>query len=375
MMMRTRHSAFFRDFSAGLITGLAVLTLSGCLLADLGINGRRDKPIVGRSITSLGYARQLLLHEGRLIVSLGGDDPGIAVVDTATDLILEYFRIFDQTYQIPWSVSLHRDSLLYISNGYDRLNVLNLASGKIAGQPVSGLVAPSYYSGYYGPRRTLFASGDTVFLLDPHGGLIQGVSGNTVTFSASIGQNTGLGGIAVRDGKMFVTRFTSAHVLILNATVNGGGIRDSLDLGLLTGDTAHTLSPALAVTRGQRLFVSYQRFRRDSLRTWDSAAVAVINLSTLSLEKIIPLRFRAHVSGSDHPTVPRVADGIWYLPAYDYSDQASGVESIDLNTAAYSGTVLSGPAGGETVQDFLPAGIGKGYAVPRYSYKVKRVSY
>jgi hypothetical protein len=152
---------------------------------------------------------------------------------------------------------------------------------------------------------------------------------------------------------------------------HGAGSFDSLNLKVTLQDTLATVGQIVA--HNGYLFAHV--FSRTGSPRGDTAYIAVLNTSTLTLEKTIGLPFRAYDSSSP---LPRVFSGKWYLcgKLVNVPYQIEAVEVIDLNTRAHGGTIVFSQLETIQIQDFVATGPGQGYVVHTPGiYRVKKVTF
>jgi hypothetical protein len=343
----------------------AALVLAGCDL--LGEDSKKTATWIGKPIDSLTSVSSISLHGGRLFVAnRHATEPGVAVVDTATGLITEYY---------PEAIA--PSSLAFTSSGHLVITETSFdySEGSVSVlDPVEKTIRKNVIT--FGSDNGAVAAEDgRVYLFDHTSGTVTGFTGNTpganVVFDAQTGADENPYGIAVANGKAYIPRYNSKSLLILDATAMGGGARDSVDLSAYAKDTA-TFAPRMAhvTVAGGYVFVTLQRLTATYAAN-DTSLVVVINASTKAVEKVIPLNFRNPVSANVH-------DGVWYVAGVaGYGTTTGGVEKIDLVTRAHAGVAVTEASLGGDVSEFLPTGAASGYAVysPAWPvYKIKRIA-
>ncbi len=319
----------------------------------------------GYALDTIQGAGSLLFHEGRLwIGNRTAGKLGIAEIDTATGTIHNFYR-----------ETLAPSSLAAATDGRIIITETNYVEGAISVlDPFTKTLQKSVIS--FGSDNGVIFDGGRVYLFDRTTGVVTGftgsVPGQNVVFNVQTGANANPYGIAVLNGKAYIPRYNSKSLLILDATLLGGGIRDSIDLSAYSKDTA-TFAPRMSsvTVSGGYVFVTLQRLTA-SYSANDTSLVVVINASTKAIEKTIPLKFRNPVSTSVQ------GDFLYVAGIAGYGDQLGGVEKINLTTRLHAGTVLTETTLGADVFDFVPAGNGTGYVSYSTDYgthtKVKKIS-
>jgi len=320
--------------------GALLLSATGCTLID--DSERKDTYVpIGWKATDLPYPVALEFVQGRLIVASG--DPGhcgIHVVDTATDTIVNYYRMEKGHLRGDFQLAARKDSLLIASQTVV-LTKIDLTTGRRktlmnlepSATPTSSTVTPWSSEG----RVFIWAKSPYYFTeLTAYSPYLQ-----------TLRPAYGITGIVTSGGRVVLSEGPTAK-LYITSYPNVAAV-DTLDLHQLTGDNKGN---ALAMTSFEgSLFVKMQ------LESPDSAYVAVVNATTLALEKKIPLVNKAFNTGRGH-----LRDGIWYLCGLeDRSLNGGGVEAIDLRSRTSLGIKVSNLEVGGNIYDFIPVAPGKGY--------------
>ncbi|MCD6024121.1 MAG: hypothetical protein K0Q91_1037 [Fibrobacteria bacterium] len=351
---QTVHSLSFAARSSALA---AALFLSACdfFLSDPGTEAPGESglssPWIGKSLDSLGEVAAIAVRDGRLFVAnRHAAAPGVAAVDTATGLITEYYPEIVAPSSLAFTSAGHlivtETSFNYMEGS---VSVINVPAKKIRKSVIT-----------FGSDNGAVAGEDgRVYLFDRTTGAVTGFTGNEPGAGVAFDVQTGAGSnpydIAVTNGKAYIPRYNSKSLLILDATLLGGGVRDSIDLSAYSKDTA-TLAPRMAsvTAHGGYVFVTLQRLRANYSAN-DTSLVVVINASTKVIEKTIALRFRNPVATAAQ------GDFLYVTGIAGYGDQLGGVERINLSTRQHAGTVITEAALAADVFDFVPAGNGTGY--------------
>lgn len=324
-------------------------------------------PWYGLPIDSLKGASGLLQQNGYLLVANRiAAKPGVAVFDLATQKIKTYY-----------SGTVAPSSLAATADGKVIITETDYVQGSVS---VLDLSARSIQKGVlsFGSDNSVMSADGKVYLFDRTMGVVTGFTGNVpgqnVVFNVQTGANSNPYGIAVSGGKAYIPRYNSKSLLILDATLLGGGIRDSIDLSAYSKDTSSARPPRMAqvAVSGGYVFVTLQRLSANYSAN-DTALVIVINASTKAIEKTIPLHFKNPVSAT-------VRDGIWYIAGIaGYGDKSGGVEKIDLTTRQHAGEVVTEATLNADVFDFCPTAAGQGYVSYSTDYGmttyVKRVTF
>ena len=334
------------------------LLLAGCNLFESG--GKKSSPEgvsgltsswIGQPLDSIADAHALAFREGRLYVTnRNALQPGTAVVDAATGLVVEYYPHLLQ----PASLAFTASGKLIVTEGSfgaeGAVSVVDPSTRRI----VQSVIA------FDQDNKAVSADGVT-YLFDRTQGVITGFTGDmpgeNVVLDVQTGANSNPYGIAFAGGKAFVPRYNQSSLLILGSpgTLNGGA-RDSIDLSAYAHDSANGVPRmSLVATHGNHVFVAMQRLNHQWVAN-DTALVIVFDATTKAVVDTIPLTFRNPVSGA-------VLDGVWYLGGVaGYGDLLGGVEKINLATRTHGGTVVTEETLGGDLSTFTPAGTG-GYAI------------
>jgi hypothetical protein len=341
----------------------ATLVLGGCTL--FGDDGLSQMPaIAGSPLDSLRLhgVSALEIRDGKLYVANGiAGNSGIEVIDIENgDSILAYHAGLTLP---PKAMARTADGHLIIAGvagdySSGALSVLNLAGDTLQNAILS-----------FGTDATVIAADGKVFTINRTTGVVTGFTGNTpgqnVVFDVQAGAGSNPYGIAITGGKAYIPRYNKTSLLILNdASALGGGTRDSIDLSAYAKDTASGAPRmALITAHGGYVFVALQRLNH-AYAALDTSVIVVINASTKTIEKVIPLTFK-------NPIAASVRDGVWYLTGIaSYGDLAGGVEKINLVTRTHGGTVITEETLGADVFDFVAAGNDVGYAAYSSDYGV-----
>ena len=319
----------------------------------------------GYALDTIQGAGSLLFHEGRLwIGNRTAGKLGVAEIDTATGTIRNFYR-----------ETLPPSGLAAATDGRIIITETNYAEGAVSVlDPFTKTIQKSVIS--FGSDNGVIFDGGRVYLFDRTTGVVTGftgsVPGQNVVFDVQTGANANPYGIAVLNGKAYIPRYNSKSLLILDASLLGGGIRDSIDLSAYSKDTA-TFAPRMSsvTVSGGYVFVTLQRLSANYSAN-DTSLVVVINASTKAIEKTIPLRFRNPLSTSVQ------GDFLYVTGIAGYGDQLGGVEKINLSTRLHAGTVITEAALAADAFDFVPAGNGTGYVSYSTDFgahtKVKRIT-
>jgi hypothetical protein len=379
--MKTFHSLlrFPRLVAASALLS-AFLGLAGC---DLLGGGSTEAPgesgltseWIGKPLDSLIDVSSIAFRDGRLFVAnRHATAPGVAVVDTATGLITEYYPEIVPPSSMAFTSSGH---LIVTETSFDYMegsvSAINLGAKKIRKSVIT-----------FGSDNGVASADDgKVYLFDRTTGAVTGFTGNTpgsnVTFDVQAGAFSNPYGIAVMANKAYIPRYNSASLLILgSADQLGGGARDSIDLSAYVSRTpvdsaASVPRMAHVAIHGGTLFVTLQRLNYR-YKAFDTSYVLAINATTKAVESVIPLAFRNPVSAVVH-------NGFWFISGEQGSqgdgNLLGGVEKINLATGQHAGTVTTEAALGGDVSNFAATGASTGYAVfsPGWpTYKVKKIA-
>lgn len=335
----------------------AALLLGACNLFEGDPNDEAPgesgltSPWIGKPLDSLAEISAFALRGGRLIVAnRHATAPGVAVVDTASGLITEYYPEIVAPSGMAFTASGH---LIVTETSFDYLegsvSVVDLDAKRIRKSAI-----------HFGSDNGVASAGDgKVYLFDRSTGAVTGFTGNTpgagVSFDVQTGASSNPYGIAVAGGKAYIPRYNLGSLLVLDATLLGGGARDSIDLSAYSKDTARFIPRMASVTaHGGHVFVTLQRLKADYSAN-DTALVVVINASTKAIEKTIPLLFR-------NPVATEVQGDFLYITGIaGYGDQSGGVEKINLSTRLHAGAVISEATLAADAFGFVPAENGTGY--------------
>ena len=328
-------------------------------------------PWIGKSLDSLFDVTSIAFRNGRLFVAnRHATAPGVAVVDTTTGLITEYYPEIVPPSGLAFTAT---GDLIVTETSFDyaegSVSVIDLGAKKIRKSVTT-----------YGSDNGIASVDDgKVYLFDRTTGVVTGFTGNTpgssVTFDVQTGAYSNPYGIAVMFNKAYIPRYNSASLLILNsANQLNGGTRDSIDLSAYVSRTpidsvASVPRMAQVAAVGGYVFVAIQRlnYRYAAL---DTSKVLVINATTKEVENVIPLTFR-------NPIAATVRNGIWYISGVaGYGTTTGGIEKIDLVGRTHAGVVTTEATLGGDVSDFAATGSTSGYAIVGSwpTYKVKRVA-
>jgi hypothetical protein len=306
-------------------------------------------PWYGLPLDSVKGASALLHQSGYLLIAnrIAGK-PGVAVYDLEKQRIKTYYR---QT--------LPPSSLAAAADGKVIITETNYVLGAVSVLDVNARTIQKNVISFGSDNGAAAADGK-VYLFDRTTGVVTGftgsVPGQNVVFNVQTGANSNPYGIAVANGKAYIPRYNSKSLLILDATLLGGGARDSIDLSAYSKDTSTARPPRMAhvTVEGGYVFVTLQRLNA-SYAANDTALVVVINASTKVIEKTIPLNFKNPVSAV-------VRGGVWYITGIaGYGDKNGGVERIDLTTRLHAGNVLTETTVNADVFEFVPTAAGVGY--------------
>jgi len=349
-------------------SGLCLVLFAGCMTStkDDSMGALPTVSWDGKTMDSLKYVSALSFTNGQLIVAnQSPTDPGVAVIDTSTGMISEYYS----EVLPPSSLALTTDNRVIITEtDYTQgaVSILHLGAK---------LIEKTFMS--FGSDNTSAAADGKVFLFNRTTGVITGFTGHKPNADITLNAQTGAGsnpyGIAVSNGKAFVPRYNSKYLLILDATKLDGGVRDSIDLSTYSKDTALHVPRMAAVTANNGfIFVTLQRLKA-SYAAQDTSLVVVINSSTKAIVSTIPLHFK-------DPIAAHVLGNYWYISSIaGYGDLLGGVEKIDLAAKTNAGVVVTETNLASDVSDFIPTGDHTGYAAVynsvNYTTRVKKVSY
>jgi hypothetical protein len=343
----------------GIISGTPTVETDSTTYVVTAVDGADTlKTTIGFAIVSPWYGLPLdsikgagaLLHQGGylLIANRIAGKPGVAVYDLDKQRVKTYFR-----------GTLPPSSLAAAADGKVIVTETNYVLGAVSVLDLSARTIQKSVISFGSDNGAVSADGK-VYLFDRTTGVVTGftgsVPGQNVVFNVQTGANSNPYGIAVAGGKAYIPRYNTKSLLILDATLLGGGARDSIDLSAYAKDTSTARPPRMAhvAAAGGYVFVTLQRLNA-SYEANDTALVVVINASTKAIEKTIPLHFRNPVSA-----VAR--GGVWYITGIaGYGDKNGGVEKIDLTTRLHAGDVVTETTLGADAFDFVPTAAGAGY--------------
>jgi hypothetical protein len=357
-----------------IVLGVAFL-LAGCNLIDEGdVSNSGESGLtsawVGMPLDSLHGASALEVHGDRLYVAnRNATSPGVAAIDIATGRIAEYYPEIVSPSSLAMTASGH---LVVAETDYveGSLSVIDTATKKIRKSVTT-----------FGSDNAAASIGDgKVYLFDHTTGAVTGFTGNTpgknVVLNVQAGENANPYAIAVESNKAYITRYNLSSLLVLgDVGLIGGGARDSIDLSAYSKDTVKNIPyMAQVASSGGYVFVTLQRWIAVYPRTsaLDTAVVLVINASTKSVEKVIPLQFK-------NPTAARVVNGVWYVSCLgNYLALDGGVEKINLVTRQHAGVAVTEAALGGDIGEYAPLPNGSAYVSYSADYfvtvKVRKLS-
>lgn len=384
-------SGLFLDTATGVISGTPgaeaatasyVITAKSdtiALAASVSITVSRW---IGLPVDSIKNAMQLLVNRsipiginghvvrppeyGNLYVAnRSSTKPGILLVDTATSKIRAYY-----------AEQLPPESMVFTSSGSLVVTETNYAQGSVSVFNESGRT----FTMSFGSDNAVASAIGRTYLIDHTTGVVTGFQGETpnqdVMLNVQTGANSNPSDVASSDNRVYVTRYNSKSLLVLDGLTLGGGVRDSIDLSQFSShhpaDTiASTPRMAWVTAHNGYLFVALQRLSYNySAR--DTAVVVVISPGSKQIIATIPLHFK-------NPISAHVVGGMWYLTGIANYDQSGGVEKIDLDQQKHGGEILSAQSLSADVFDFAPTGDHSGFVSYSTDYgittKVKKVSY
>jgi hypothetical protein len=365
--MRAKHSVSAPTTTAlsralwGLAALLAAWAGTGCTLID-----SRGERFRGTELSDIKNPLYLDMVDGRLIVANGRTWSGVAVVDTATEAILDYYPVDNE---VTLAVGAH-DGRVLVGESFSAMHLLNVRSRSFHEFHVS-----SQYS--YGPviinsqGRTFFFGSAANYTND--GQIWEFKAGDAAAPIAGLAGLPFPSGLAVAQGKLFLSNMPSNKIRTIDLA-NGG--MDSVNLPLLLGDS--TLRPIRMAAEGDKVYIELYR-ANESLR------IAVLNVATGLVEKVIPVGLVFHLYGME-PRPPRVVNGVWYrmgLPGWNstgsngYRYDSVGVEAVNLVTGDVDMIVEPGALGG-VILDFVPGSPGQGYVIvgdDKHRIRVRKIAY
>jgi hypothetical protein len=337
----------------------ASLLLSGCSTIEYFHGEERLTSLQGKPLEEIRRANDMVFHDGRLIVSNSGSASGVAVIDTGTNRVVEFYQ-----WRIPpLSLALDDSGRLFAARTTPpdpaALAWIDLAQG----QAHDGATFTA--SGY----SSLAFSGGRMFLVDTYGYKIRQLTlhNHTIDSEGQADFTPGEGelplGVAASSGKIFVSHGQSRYLTMLDSADLANPVvlppLGTVDLSR-PGDTLNryeTYTWALTAWHG---YVFAAVGRQGPL---DTGYVAVIHAATGALVKTIPLNFR-------HPRSASVRNGVWYVcgpaTAWDYDGNPvldGGVEAIDLTAQTNAGIVVTEQSLGGNIGGFAATGPGTGYAI------------
>lgn len=335
--------------------------LGGCATVEKLTEESGSDSLKGKPVEAIRHASAILFQGGRLMVANQGGSAGIAVIDTGTGLIGEFYE------QPVDPVTLAMDTAT------DRLYATNLDkayNGSMTWVDF-GLKRTFKSTRAVGNNAAVYVLGGTLYLADesvttPQAavrpmfaapGMDISVNGYDATFNFSILDVTRAG------SHLYVAQYSPGTIWVLDAPYPANGPRNAVDL-TSPGDTLApgNIKVSLLTTWGGYLFAA---INHGNYYSSDSSYVAVIDTSTLKVVKTIPLQYRDARHGS-------VRDGIWYLtvsgPDFGQVNDTivtrdGGVEAINLMTQSYGGIIATEQDLGGNVTGFVSTAPGTGYAI------------
>ena len=367
--MKTLKLSTLRFAAAGLCLGL----FGACMTDNPKDDSTGALPTIswsGKSMDSVQYASALLFTNGQLIVANRlSTDPGVAVIDTGTGKISEYY-----------SEELPPSAMALTTDNRVILTETNYIQGAVSILHLGAkLLQKTFIS--FGSDNTVGAADGKVFLFDRTTGVITGFTGHLPNANITLNVQTGAGSnpndIAVSNGRVFIPRYNLKSLLTLDAAKVDGGARDSIDLSAYVShrpiDTlASSPRMTFATSNNGNIFVALQRLNYN-YKALDTSLVIVINASTKAIVTTISLHFK-------NPVSARVLGNTWYLTSIaGYGDQLGGVEKIDLAAKTNAGNVVTEATLAADVFDFVPTGDHSGYVSYSTDFgfhtKVKKVTF
>jgi hypothetical protein len=350
--------------SLQLIPALAAALLAGCMSDPAESEG---PSLVGESLASLKGAKAAAAIDGKLYVgNRDSSATGIAVVDLASGEI----TAFHASTLPPNDLALAGDSVLVVSGTDFSTGALSRLSLK------TGAWTPEYLT--VGSDNALTAAGDKVFLMDRSTNVVTGFTGGrledaNVFLNVNTGAESNPYQVALHGGKAFVTRYGSAHLLVLEADRKDGGTRDSIDLSAWAADSLKGTPGAVphmdaAVAYGGRIFVTVQRLTGWAAK--DTSKVLAIDAITLRVTGEIALERK-------NPTSVSVRGKWLYVSCVDgYGTFTGAVERIDMEKAEHAGIVveeqdLTPPS---DLTQFVPVSDDRGYVIHTPDFKTGHIS-
>jgi DNA-binding beta-propeller fold protein YncE len=168
--------------------------------------------------------------------------------------------------------------------------------------------------------------------------------------------------VALLDGKAFVARYGSAHLLILDAGRKDGGTRDSIDLSAWAADSLKGTPGAVphmaaAVAHGGKVFVAVQRLTGWTAK--DTSKVLIIDAASRKVTGSIDLLRKNPVA------VAALGRYLYVSCVEGYGSFTGAVERIDMQEGKHAGLVveekdLDPPS---DLSSFVPVSDSKGYAI------------
>lgn len=379
MTSRLRVPTRFASFSplAILATLVTLLALTGCDLFDSSQDGKSSpadgvsgltSSWIGTHRDSLTFAQSLGHHDGRLYVThRHEDEPGTAVVDTATGNIVAYYPHLLQ----PAGITFTSSGKAVVGEGTwgqpGGISVIDPGSGRIRQTVIN-----------FDQDNKVTTVDGRVYLFDRTLGTVTGFTGDVPGENVTLDVQTGAGsnpyGIAVVDGQAYIPRYNLSSLLILgDVDALDGGERDSVDLSPYAhaegGDIPFM---SLVTAHDGYVFVALQRYKADYSEQ-DSGLVVVIDAATNTVAKTIGLNFKNPSSGF-------VKEGVWYIAGLgEYMALDGGVEKIDLAAREHAGTVVTEETLGGDVGDVVITGAGAGYVTTSSDFfvttRVRKISF
>jgi DNA-binding beta-propeller fold protein YncE len=359
--MSVRHASFASRALPRLLPAALAALLAGCMTEQT-----EDPPgthaLVGQPLSALKGAKSAAAADGKLYVAnRDSSAQGIAVVDLASGKV----TAFHTSVLPPNEVALSGDSVLAVAE----------TDYKSAALSRLGLKSGTWESGYkaVSSDHGLRASGDTLFLMERGLGVVTGFTGGSLTkANVVLNANTGAGTnpyqVAVHGKTAFVTRYGSAHLLVLEADKMDGGTRDSIDLSAYVADSLKGKPGSVphmdaAVAHGGRLFVTVQRL--TGWQAKDTSKVLVIDASTRKVTGEIPLRRK-------NPTSVAVRGKWMYVSCVEgFGSFTGAVERIDMEKAEHAGIVIEEKdlVPPSDITEFVPVSDSKGFAIGTPDFK------
>lgn len=349
-----------------LIPALLAALLAGCMSDPEDGNGP-EGPLVGEGLSAIKGAKAAAAHDGKLYVAnRDSAATGIAVVDLATGKV----AAFHKSSLPPNELALAGDSVLVVAETDYATGALSRLSLK------TGAWTPAYRT--VDSDNALAADGGKVFLLERTLGVATGFTGGRledagVFLNVNTGAKSNPHQVALHGNTAFVTRYGSAHLLVLEADKKDGGARDSIDLSAWAADSLKGKPGAVphmdaVVAHGSKLFVTVQRLTGWSAK--DTSKVLIIDATTKKVTGEIALLRKNPVSVSTR--------GKWlFVSCVDgYGTFTGAVERIDMEKGEHAGIVveekdLTPPS---DIGQFVPVADDKGYAIHTPDFKTGHIN-